>query len=436
MTARRVSYTNAYKIKVMKLSDEIGNRAAARENEINECIIRKWKRKREDINDAPKAKRANRGKDAKFPTLELELVEFVKEKRAAGIPISTIEIRLKASHSAKNTHHIPENDFKASRGWCSRFLQRSQLSIRRRTTICQRLPADFEDKLVAFQQYIIRLRQRHAHPLSQIGNADQTPLTFDLPSATTVCTKGSKKVTIKTTGNEKNRFTVMLACLADGSKLPPYIIFKRKTMPKEKFPAGVIVRVQEKGWMDDNLTMDWIKNVWDKRPGALVNRGMLVLDSFRCHKNDEVKEHFKNTKTDLVIIPGGMTSILQPLDVSLNKPMKDALRKKWTHWMMDGAHTFTATGRQRKVEMPTICEWILEAWNEIPIKSVVKSFKKCSISNALDGTEDDIIWEDEDNTPLSALQQILEDEDDLPLSSFAGLQDDEDDLHYEEYARD
>jgi len=51
----------------------------------------------------------------------------------------------------------------------------------------------------------------------------------------------------------------MLACMADGTKLKPYIIFKCKTAPKNvEFPIGIIVRFQQKGWMDDALFRDWI----------------------------------------------------------------------------------------------------------------------------------------------------------------------------------
>ena len=53
--------------------------------------------------------------------------------------------------------------------------------------------------------------------------------------------KGERNVTINITGHEKDRFTVMLACTADGGKLPLCVVFKRKTLPKDKFPAGVIV---------------------------------------------------------------------------------------------------------------------------------------------------------------------------------------------------
>jgi hypothetical protein len=62
----------------------------------------------------------------------------------------------------------------------------------------------------------------------------------------------------------------MFAISADGRKLPPDIIFKRKTTPKGKFPPGIHVRVQEKRWMDTAMVQDWIKTVWNKRPGVLL----------------------------------------------------------------------------------------------------------------------------------------------------------------------
>jgi len=44
--------------------------------------------------------------------------------------------------------------------------------------------------------------------------------------------------------------TVVLACCADGTKLPPLLIFKRKTLPKDVIPQGIYVHVHSKGWMD------------------------------------------------------------------------------------------------------------------------------------------------------------------------------------------
>ena len=35
---------------------------------------------------------------------------------------------------------------------------------------------------------------------------------------------------------------------------------------------------------------------------------------------------------------------------------------------------------------------MLAAWKAIPESIIVRSFKKCCISDALDGSEDDILW--------------------------------------------
>jgi hypothetical protein len=60
-------------------------------------------------------------------------------------------------------------------------------------------------QLTKFQSFIIKLRKKNDYSLSQIGNADQIPITFDLPSATTITTKGAKSISMTTTGNEKKQ---------------------------------------------------------------------------------------------------------------------------------------------------------------------------------------------------------------------------------------
>ena len=41
-------------------------------------------------------------------------------------------------------------------------------------------------------------------------------------------------------------------------------------------------------------------------------------DSFRM--SDNVERKLKQLKTDAVVIPGGLTPIVQPLDMSINSP--------------------------------------------------------------------------------------------------------------------
>ena len=144
---------------------------------------------------------------------------------------------------------------------CERFMRRHGLSVRHRTKIAQKLPADLDDKVTNFHRYVLDLRKTHGFELGQIGNMDETPLCFDMPGNRTVHSTGKKTVLIRTTGHEKTHFTTVLTCLADGTKLRPMVIFKRKTMPKVKFPPGVVVHVHPKGWMDEEGVLLWLNKV-------------------------------------------------------------------------------------------------------------------------------------------------------------------------------
>jgi hypothetical protein len=44
----------------------------------------------------------------------------------------------------------------------------------------------------------------------------------------------------------------------------------------------------------------------------------------------------------------------------------------------------------------SVCQWIKQSWSTVREDIIDKSFKKCGISNALDGSEDHLIYE-EDN---------------------------------------
>ena len=289
-----------------------------------------------------------------------------------------------------------------------------------------RLPDDYEEKIVRFHHFVISRRKEYNYPLHLIPNMDKTPLIFDMPPNRTIHQTGEKTVKIRTTGNEKNRVTVVLTCCADGSKLKPMVIFKRKNIPKIKNTHGVVVSVQEKGWMDGNQMIIWNEKVWRACVGSLRRRkSFLVYDSFEAHVTDNVKAALKGENTDLAVIPGGLTSILQPLDVCLNKPFKDGVRRKWMQWMSDGIHEFTASGRQKKPSEELICKWISEAWRDISTEMVLSSFKKCGISNSMDGTEDDLVFdgidqaEDQEDNEDAFIRELFESDSDE--SDFEGF---------------
>ena len=79
----------------------------------------------------------------------------------------------------------------------------------------------------------------------------------------------------------------------------------------------------------------------------MKTKSLLVWDMFKAHITEKSKDHMKRTNTDLAVIPGGLTSVVQPLDVCLNKPFKDLICLYWSAWIMDGEKTFTKGGNMR-----------------------------------------------------------------------------------------
>jgi len=82
---------------------------------------------------------------------------------------------------------------------------------------------------------------------------------------------------------------------------------------------------------------------------ALLNKkALLVWDQFRAHKTDKVKEKVKLLSTTQAVNLGGLASILQPLDVVLNKHFKDRMRQKWMAWMASDNKELTEGGNLRR----------------------------------------------------------------------------------------
>ena len=81
---------------------------------------------------------------------------------------------------------------------------------------------------------------------------DEILMIFDLPSNITIDKTGIRSVGIHITGHEKTNFTIVLTYMADGTKLPPLVIFKLKKILRGSFLQEVIVRANLTGWMNES----------------------------------------------------------------------------------------------------------------------------------------------------------------------------------------
>ncbi|CAI7878390.1 unnamed protein product [Closterium sp. NIES-54] len=273
----------------------------------------------------------------------------------------------------ERAHRMPGVNWRASFRWATRFRARWHLARRVKTKMGQKLAADCKAKVESFWEFVCQMRSLHDYPLDLILNEDQTPLFLEMPAERTLEMKGARTVHVRSAGYEKERVTVMLAVTASRLKLPPYVVFKRKTIPKVPIPAGkrstVVVRAQDKGWMDESLVQDWITQVMVpflkplRESTGRRREALVVLDSYRGHLTEAVGQTMRMFQLSRAVIPGGCTPLVQPLDVSINRAFKCGL----------------------------VLRWIDESWEAIPEELVKKEFVTCGIYTPIDGSEDHLI---------------------------------------------
>lgn len=138
-----------------------------------------------------------------------------------------------------------------------------------------------------------------------------------------------------TTGAEKQRLTAFPAISSSNEVLPLFIILKGKRLSKDIQKLqddDLTVTISDNGWMTETTMLHWIDTVW-KPYSSKFSRSLLLLDQFKAHLTPKVLAAFEACNSDILFIPKGLTSVYQPCDAYLNKPLKDLVRKCWLDFM-------------------------------------------------------------------------------------------------------
>lgn len=195
----------------------------------------------------------------------------------------------------------------------------------------------------------------------------------------TVGLNGCKIITVKTFGHEKTHYIAMLSCCPNGTKLPLLLIFKRRTLPKDNIPCGICCWCPPKrgGWMKREWRHGWISSGQHIPVASLKTIPTCVRPILHPHnigysrKGAEMRLEMK-----MAVIPCGLISQLQPLDVSINKPFKAFMNEEWKQWMRTTDHDLTPIGHLKRSTIAQAHKWVINSWNAVKTETVVKLFKK------------------------------------------------------------
>lgn len=149
--------------------------------------------------------------------------------------------------------------------------------------------------------------------------------------------------------HSKSCTTIMVCGSADGTFLPPYVVYKSLHLYdtwKENGPRGppccdkpccnlgTRFNRTASGWMDGATFRDWFKNVFLPHAKRLEGRKALLGDNLSSHLDVDVLKMCAENEIDFICLVPNSTHLCQPLDVGFFRPMKEAWRATISEWKL------------------------------------------------------------------------------------------------------
>jgi hypothetical protein len=187
---------------------------------------------------------------------------------------------------------------------------------------------------------------------------DETPIWFDMPRNTTLAKTGTKNVDSNHSGYSKQKISVVLSVTASDQVLKTLVICMgiKKAPKKIHERESILVEGTLSGTMDAELMVEYAKKCII--PYTQNRPALLLLDRLRAHMTSEVVDFFYQNGVKCIFLPPSSISYLQPLDVSLNKPFKDVVRKKYDIWNDKNDHAVTKKNNRQRASYDEALSWI------------------------------------------------------------------------------
>lgn len=384
MSAKRVAYDMYFKREVLNwiYAEEDNPKtsyAAAQKFKVKKQTIAGWMTHKEEIlnDDHIKKKRRLGGGRKTVLSNEAEgnLCSIITMERAEGNRVSGSDVKRWALALSKD-YNI--EDFKASDGWLEKFLMRNGYSFRRVTNLTSHSADVIVTRAVSYMTYL-------QSKIPDINRQkcilmDETAVYFEDPRRVTINESGKRHVILHSTGFASMRITAILSTTATGVKLPPVIIWKSsKPNDVAEHVHGCLVVQNEKAWVNQILIKNWIDLVF---PIVDMSAGKaLVWDSCKAHTAKSVKEHLQRRGIHNVTIPGGLTPYVQSGDLGIFKCFKDCISPIIASWKASDAVQRTARGNPKPPTKETVCQWVIQAWRDVPEAVMTNSIIAAGFGN-------------------------------------------------------
>ena len=295
-----------------------------------------------------------------------------------GFGISRLELfDLVQEYVVSNAIHTRFKNGKPGEDWYLGFMKRQGLSLKKpeklETSRMKQTDPFIVDEFFDLLSEEITNKGLQDKPGS-IFNCDETSFCHD-PSNTKVISPRGQPCKRQTAGTGRLNTTVLATVAADGSKFPPFIVFKGKKMwenwmSKDAY-AGTAYAVSDRGWMTETVFLNWFQHQFIDRVKLIEGPKILIHDGHISHVSISLIDCAVKNDTTLLKLPPHTTHFLQPLDVSGFKPVKTKWDKVLVEWQR---HNYGRT-----LGKSDFSKLLGEAWPALSEQNIKAGFKKTGI---------------------------------------------------------
>ncbi|XP_065639898.1 uncharacterized protein LOC136072595 [Hydra vulgaris] len=260
--------------------------------------------------------------------LEIQILNYIIKMQELGFGLTVLQVR-KIAHKIATTagrgSYFNEYNESASKWWWVNFKKRYNLTLRvpenlaayRASMANSHMISNFYSKL---DLLMIQLGIKDMP--GRLWNCDETGLSYVVKPNKVVTAIGKRYVYKRTYADRGETHTLLGYVCANGSWIPPLIIFKgvrwNDNLKADCLP-NCMVKLSPKGWINSDLFLEWFKFFMDFIPSE--RPVILFMDSHASHINMDVILLAKENEIYLFTFPAHTSHLLQPLDVGIYKPL-------------------------------------------------------------------------------------------------------------------
>jgi hypothetical protein len=229
------------------------------------------------------------------------------------------------------------------KNWVYKFLHRyNHLILSRRAAPIERVraSADSHVKYEAYFTYILGKVEEYSILPEQTYNMDEKGIALGMMNASTRIFSRKqwdrKQVRAPIHDGSREWITILACICADGSALPPALIYQSDGSNVQSswvedinLEQAAFVTASKTGWTNNDIGLQWLIQVFDRytKPKARIHWRLLYVDGHASHVSIEFLDYCVKNRILVARFPPHATHTLQPLDVVVFRSLSAAYNR-------------------------------------------------------------------------------------------------------------